>query len=140
MMCELAIRAGFVDDRRNGYAQNPLGPHALRESFSKILTNKVKIQDSVVNFWLGHSLGQLSEAYFYSSKVEDLRKLYIEAEPVLSVAGVDETEKIRAELTKKLEGVQRGSETLQDLVNRLSADALLHREREENLSRMIIGL
>lgn len=106
MMRELAVRAGFVDKEMNGYSQNPLGPHSIRESFSKICTNKAKIPNSVVDFWLGHSLGQLAIAYMSSDKIEDLKKLYLEAEEYLSVSGgapID-IEKLKEEVKEDVRG------------------------------------
>jgi integrase len=106
MLRELAVRAMFVDKEMNGYSQNPLGPHSLRESFSKICTNKAKIPNNVVDFWLGHSLGQLAKAYMASDKVEDLKKLYLEAEQFLSVSGgvpID-VEKLKKEIKEEARG------------------------------------
>ncbi len=55
MMKTVAHNAGFIDDKNNGKAFNPLGPYALRESFGSILINS-GVPDTIVDFWLGHNI------------------------------------------------------------------------------------
>jgi site-specific recombinase XerC len=39
MMREVALKSSFIDKGNNGNSYNPLGPHALRESFGSIMAN-----------------------------------------------------------------------------------------------------
>ena len=101
-------------------AFNPLGPHALRESFGLIMINN-GVPDTIEDFWLGHSIGEMSEAY-KSVQFESLKKMYIEHEKLLSVSGpkvdVEEIEtKVRME-------VEQQNRQLQALVNGLSTENL----------------
>jgi integrase len=132
MMRELAVRAGFVNKEMNGYSQNPLGPHSIRESFSKICTNKAKIPNSIVDFWLGHSLGQLTKAYMASDKVEDLKKLYLEAEEFLSVSGGSKVdiEKLKKELKEEARG---DAEKIQTRLNKTIDENFSLKDRLEKL-------
>lgn len=120
MMKIVAHNAGFVDGENNGKAFNPLGPHALRESFGSIMINS-GVPDSIVDFWLGHRIGEMGEAY-KSVQAESLKKMYLEREKLLSFSvpkvDVEELEKkVRAE-------VQQHSQSLQILVNGLSMENL----------------
>ena len=54
MMKEVAVNSGFVDKGNNGNGFNPLGPHALLESFGSIMVNN-GIPDTIVDFWLGRA-------------------------------------------------------------------------------------
>jgi len=116
MMKLVAHNAGFIDGKNNGKAFNPLGPHALRESFGSIMINS-GVPDTIVDFWLGHSIGEMSEAY-KSVQFESLKEMHLAREKLLSVSGskVDAEEieeKIRKEVDEK-------SHDLQSLVNGLS--------------------
>jgi integrase len=59
---KVAIASGLVDGAMNGNAFNPISPHALRESFGGIMLYN-GVPDSIVDFWLGHEVGAMSEAY-----------------------------------------------------------------------------
>ena len=83
LMRELAVKAGFVDENMNGRAINPVSPHALRESFSSILVSN-KVPTTIVDFFLGHELGELARAY-QRVEVERLRQIYLEVEKHLSI-------------------------------------------------------
>ena len=85
MMKIVAHNAGFIDAQNNGKAFNPLGPHALRESFGSIMINS-GVPDTIVDFWLGHSIGEMGEAY-NSVQYESLKKMYLEREKLLSFSG-----------------------------------------------------
>jgi len=102
LMRDLAVKAGFVDENMNGKAINPLSPHALRESFSSIMTNK-GVPDTIVDFWLGHEIGEMAEAYKRGQQ-EELKRLYLEREEYLSVTSPSERnleQKIEAEVEKR---------------------------------------
>ncbi len=77
MMKELSSKAGFVD--RKGY--NILAPHALRESFGSIMIN-AGVPDSVVDLWLGHTIGDLDRAY-KTVQFESVKKMYADRERLL---------------------------------------------------------
>jgi len=62
MMKEVAHKTGLVDAENNGKSFNPLSPHALRESFGSIMINS-GVPDTIVDFWLGHEIGEMAEAY-----------------------------------------------------------------------------
>jgi integrase/recombinase XerD len=83
MLREVATKAGFIaeQERNNPRFFNPLGPHALRESFGSIMINS-GVSDSIVDFWLGHSIGEMDRAY-KSVQFESLKKMYIERERLL---------------------------------------------------------
>jgi len=99
MMAEVAVRSGFIDKQNNGHDFNPLGPHALRESFGSIMTNS-GVPDSVADFWLGHEIGEMSEAY-KSIQLESLKEMYLKREKLISVS----TPKVDVEeLWEKLKG------------------------------------
>ena len=68
----VAVNSGFIDGKNNGKPFNPLGPHALRESFGSLMINS-GLPDTIVDFWLGHSIGEMSEAY-NSVQEESLKK------------------------------------------------------------------
>ena len=80
----VAVNAGFIDNNNNGKAFNPLGAHALRESFGSIMINS-GVPDKIVDFWLGHSIGEMSEAY-KSVQFDSLKKMYLEREKFLTVS------------------------------------------------------
>lgn len=84
MMREVAVKAGFVDKKNNGRSFNPLGPHALRESFGSIMINS-GVPDTIVDFWLGHSIGEMAEAY-KGVQFPSLRQMYLDREHLLSVS------------------------------------------------------
>jgi len=118
MMKIVAHNAGFIDGKNNGKAFNPLGPHALRESFGSIMINS-GVPDTIVDFWLGHSIGEMAEAY-KGVQFESLKKMYLEREKMLSVSGpkVDAEEiehKVRFE-------VEQQNRNLQTLVNSLAIE------------------
>jgi len=118
MLREVALKSGLVDKEMNGKDFNPLGPHALRESFGSIMINS-GVPDTIVDFWLGHSIGELAEAY-KSVQLKSLRNMYLDRERLLSVSqpkiDLEEVEKkVRME-------IEESSKELQALVNRLARD------------------
>lgn len=115
VMREVALRSGFIDDKNNGKEFNPLGPHALRESFGSIMTNS-GVPDTIVDFWHGHEIGEMAEAY-RSVQFESLKKMYLDREKLLSVSGskvdIEEVkEKLRVE-------VEQQTRQLQTIINGL---------------------
>lgn len=97
---DIGIISGLVDKKNNGYDLSPLNPHALRESFSTIMAN-TGVQDSIVDFWLGHTLGELSKTY-QGKSVETLKKTYLEHEQFISLsAPKTEIKEIEKELEEQ---------------------------------------
>jgi integrase len=110
MMRTVALNAGFIDNKNNGKAFNPLGPHALRESFGSLMINS-GVPDTIVDFWLGHSIGEMSEAY-KSVQAESLQKMYLEREHLLNVSAnqFDERkleEKVSEKVDERVQALQR---------------------------------
>jgi NTP pyrophosphatase (non-canonical NTP hydrolase) len=112
---ELVVRAGFVDKHNNGHDQNPLGPHAIRESFGSIMTNS-GVPDTIVDFWLGHEIGELAEAC-KSVQLDSLRATYSARKKLLSISypkvDLDQLKKeVKTEVEQEYKGV---SQTLASL-------------------------
>ena len=65
LMRDLSRRSGLVNKRNNGRHFNPLGTHALRESFSTILSNLTSriYSKNDIDFLLGHVVGELDKVY-----------------------------------------------------------------------------
>ena len=115
MMKEVAQRDGFIDKQNNGHDQNPLGPHALRESFGSIMTNS-GVRDTIVNFWLGHEIGELAEAY-KSVQFESLKQMYLAREKLISISAQKvDVEELEEKMKTEME---QQSKQLQLMVNSL---------------------
>jgi len=97
MMKDLAVRAGFVTNGNNGNSFNPLGTHSLRESFGSLMINS-GVPDTIVDFWLGHEIGDMAKAY-KETQFENLKKMYLEREHLFAVSSSKgENERTRAEV------------------------------------------
>jgi len=106
MMKDLAVRAGFVSEGNNGNSFNPLGTHSLRESFGSLMINS-GVPDTIVDFWLGHEIGDMAKAY-KETQFENLRKMYLEREHLLSISTPKgESEKTRAEVREVKDDLYR---------------------------------
>jgi len=137
MMREVSKRSGLVDERNNGHDFNPLSPHALRESFGSIMTNK-GVPDTIVDFWLGHSIGEMARAY-KSVQFKELKRMYLEREQFLSVTAP--SDEIEERLKKRLRrDLQEGKEELQSIVNGLTRENLELRETTRLQNRKIEGI
>lgn len=133
MMRELAIRAGFIDDKNNGHQFNPLGPHALRESFGSIMINS-SVPDTIVDFWLGHEIGEQSEAY-KSVQLESLAKMYLAREKLLSIS-VQKLDVQEIENKVRLE-IEQSSKQLQIMVNSLVTENMDLKSRIQAVERKL---
>jgi integrase/recombinase XerD len=133
MMQELAVRSGFIDTENNGHEFNPLGPHALRESFGSIMTNS-GVPDTVVDFWLGHEIGEMAEAY-KSVQFESLKQMYAAREKLISIS----TQKVDVEeIREKLKAeVQEQSKQLQIMVNSLLTENMDLKNRMQQVERKL---
>lgn len=76
----VAIRSGLIQE---GDPYNIAGAHALRESFSSILIND-EVPDSIVDFLLGHAIGEMSKAY-KTVQFDKVRRIYLEREHLISI-------------------------------------------------------
>jgi len=132
MMRSVALRAKFIDDQNNGKAFNPLGPHALRESFGSIMINS-GVPDTVVDFWLGHSIGEMAEAY-KSLQAESLKKMYLQREKLISINPKTDVKEIETRLRGELSQQNR---QLQILVNNLATENTDLRHRIQMVERKI---
>jgi len=81
---DTAVKAGIIKADNGGKAFNLAGPHALRESFGSIMINS-GVPDTIVDFWLGHSIGDLAAAY-KSVQLESLKKMYLDREKLISIS------------------------------------------------------
>ena len=113
MMKEVAHKSGLVDGENNGKQFNPLSPHALRESFGSIMINS-GVPDTIVDFWLGHEIGEMAEAY-KGVQYESLKQMYVDREKLLSITmpKVD-VEELKAKLRGEIE---QQNKQLQAMVN-----------------------
>ena len=123
---ESAMRSGLVDENLNGKDQNPASPHALREAFGSIMVNK-GVPDTIVDFWLGHTLGEMAQAY-KGVKEEELKRMYLEREQYISISA-PETGKYEEELGG-----------LQTQVNSLLAENLRLKEENMDLKKRVSGI
>ncbi len=119
-------------EENNGRAFNPLGPHALRESFGSIMINS-GVPDTVVDFWLGHSIGEMAEAY-KSLQAESLKEMYLQRENLISVNPQTDVKEIEAKLKGEMEQQNR---QLQTLVNNLATENTDLRHRIQMAERKL---
>jgi len=133
MMRTVALKSGLIDEENNGKAFNPLGPHALRESFGSIMINS-GVPDTIVDFWLGHTIGEMAKAY-KGVQLESLKQIYLEREKLISIskAKVD-VEEIEAKLRVE---VEEGKKEIQELVNGLATKSWRLEEENKDLKRRI---
>lgn len=91
------------------------------------------IPKALVDFWLGHAIGDMAEAY-KRPRLEEAKAAYLEREAYLSISVGEGVEELRAEIERKVrvEVDQRGRE-LQGLVNGLTSENLELRRRVSGL-------
>ena len=101
---------------------NPVRPHSLRAAFKSRLTNK--ISDDLIEFWMGHTLGGVKDAYL-NMPTKDLRELYMDAEKHLALEKtsrdeISELEKkkfaISTEIEQKIKGLETTVSVLQQTI------------------------
>lgn len=133
IMRETAVRSGLVDDENNGKDVNPVSPHALRESFGSIMINN-GVPDTVVDFLLGHEIGQMGEAY-KGGRFKELQALYAEKEKLISIS-VSETqaiEGIRKEFSDSIANLVLENKALRDRLVKVEEDLKWAIDEIENL-------
>ena len=131
VMREVALRSGFIDDTNNGNSFNILGPHALRESFGSIMTNS-GVPDTVVDFWHGHEIGEMAEAY-RSVQFESLKKMYLDREKLISISA-QKVDVLEIENKVRLE-IEQSSKQLQLMVNSLVTENMDLKSRVQAVER-----
>jgi len=135
MLKSIAMKSGFVDKENNGNEFNPLSPHALRESFGSLMINS-GVPDTIVDFWLGHEIGEMAEAY-KGVQYESLRKMYAEREKLLSISPKENLEELRAKLKGEIE---EHNKQLQSMVNTLVSENIDFRKRIEKTEHKLAEL
>jgi len=136
MMKDLAVRSGFVSEENNGFAFNPLGTHSLRESFGSLMINS-GVPDTIVDFWLGHEIGDMAKAY-KTTQFENLRKMYLEREHLISIsAPKGEVEKIESELKEDIGDLYTKNEKLKEQVQSLQSELNSVKEHLAYVKRII---
>lgn len=136
MLREVAVKSGLVDKENNGKAFNPLSPHALRESFGSIMINS-GVPDTVIDFWLGHSIGEMAEAY-KGLQYKSLRKMYVERERLLSIShGILDAEEIERKVEDK---VDERIQSLQRIITSYAHDNLELKEQVKMLSDRLMDV
>lgn len=100
MLKDVAMRSGLVDNKMNGGDFNPLGIHALRESFGSIMTNH-SVPEPIIDFWLGHQIGEMAKVY-KSLQAGAVKKYYLDNESLLNISqpqsDLKEVEKLKEEV------------------------------------------
>jgi len=127
IMREASMRAGLVDGNNNGKDMNPVSPHALRESFGGIMTGK-GVDGTVVDFWLGHEIGEMAEAY-KQAKVEDLKRMYAEREQFISITVPSIPSDVKSALEKQ-------KTTVESLSTMFTEEKKRREEAEERIAKI----
>jgi integrase len=121
MLKKVAIASGLVNDKLNGKKFNPVSPHALRENFGSIMVNK-GVPDSIVDFWLGHAVSDMAEAY-KGRRFEELKRMYAERESFISITApssdLKKFEKSNQELKNVLVDLSTENKKLRDRIDDL---------------------
>jgi integrase len=119
---EIAKNLDFINNDREGY--NPARPHSLRAAFNSRLIGK--IDETLREFWMGHAIGAVKQAYL-NMPTEELRKLYMSAEEYLSIERTSREEiedkgkvvKLPPEVEEKIKLLKEEVEKQRDEIARL---------------------
>ena len=107
--------------------------NALRESFGSIMTNS-GIPDTIVDFWLGHEIGELAEAY-KSVQFDSLKQMYLAREKLISISAPKvDVEELKEKLKTEM-GQQ--SRQLQVMVNSLITENMDLKNRIQAVERKL---
>lgn len=140
---ETAVRAGFVTrEQLKQTCHNPVNPHSLRESWSKILFNN-GVDKLKIDFMMGHTINEQDKVYF-ENQDEKLKQLYASVEKYISISVSSSTaskvEEDVATLKQTVEtmAIQHGDdiETIKELLrgillvkgNKVEYDPLAYKE------------
>lgn len=92
------------------------------------------VPDTVVDFWLGHSIGEMAEAY-KGVQFESLKKMYLERERLLSIsASKVDVEELKAKLRGEIEQQNR---QLQIMVNNLVTENMDLKQRIQSTEKKL---
>jgi len=112
---EITEELSFIKEQ-NKEGFNPCRPHSLRAAFKSKLINK--ISDELIEFWMGHTLGGVKDAYL-NMPTEELRELYMDAEKYLAIEKASRDE-ITEEKGKKLILSQKVEQKVEGLEETIS--------------------
>lgn len=121
---DVALSAGFIDKENNGHEFNPLSPHALRESFGSIMISN-GVPDTIVDFWLGHKIGDMAEAY-KGREFDDLKRMYLERETFISISAP----------TTNITEIERQLQKQKNTISNLAIENTSLKERLSKLEKM----
>ena len=92
---EIAEGLKFINNGNGGY--NAARPHSLRAAFNSQLMGKI---DGVLReFWMGHSIGRVAQAYLMMPD-EEMKELYMDAEKYLAIERTSRDELIERKVVK----------------------------------------
>lgn len=92
------------------------------------------VPDTIIDFWLGHSIGEMAEAY-KGVQFENLKRIYLEREKMISISTAEvDVEEIEAKLRVE---VEEGKKELQALVNGLATKSMRLEEENKDLRKRI---
>jgi len=123
MLKKVAISSGLVNKKLNGNKFNPVGPHALRENFGSIMINK-GVPGSIVDFWLGHAVSDMAEAY-KGRRFEELKRMYAERESFISITAP----------SSDLKKFEKSNQELKNVLVDLSTENKKLRSRVDDLEK-----
>jgi hypothetical protein len=92
------------------------------------------VPDTIVDFWLGHEIGEQSEAY-KSVQLESLAKMYLAREKLLSIS-VQKLDVQEIENKVRLE-IEQSSKQLQIMVNSLVTENMDLKSRIQAVERKL---
>lgn len=121
---EISENLPFIK-QKGGY--NPARPHSLRSAFNSQLVGK--IDETLREFWMGHSIGNVARAYL-NMPTDELRKLYMSAEEFLKIEKTS-----RDELDAKSKEVKLPPE-VSEKINLLTTE--VERQRDELASSKVL--
>jgi len=76
------------------------------------------VPDAIVDFWLGHEIGEMTEAY-KGVQYESLKQMYGEREKLLSISPRENLEELREKLKRE---IQEQNKQLQTMVNNVVSE------------------
>jgi septal ring factor EnvC (AmiA/AmiB activator) len=83
------------------------------------------VPDTIVDFWLGHEIGEMAEAY-KGVQYESLKQMYVEREKLLSISPKENLEELRTKLKGEIE---QQNKQLQSMVNTLASENMDLKQR-----------
>jgi len=134
LLRETAQRSELIDKENNGLDQNPSSPHALREAFGSIMSMK-GVPDSLVDFWLGHTIGEMSEAY-KKQRFEDAKRMYAERERFISIT-VPENQGLEEAIKEAKQEAEDRTQKLRENFDNLFSENVNLKQKLDGLEKKI---